>query len=49
MPDLFILRLEAIAVAARLRRVGDHAEADLVEQWANSRDLTEQAIETRLR
>jgi len=40
-PDTFALRLEAFAVAARLRRDGEHDIADLVECWAAIADISE--------
>ena len=41
-PDILALQLEALAVAARLRRHGDHDIADLIERWSDSADLIEQ-------
>lgn len=46
MPDVFALQLEALAIASRLRRFGEHDHADLVERWAHSADLVEQLTAT---
>ena len=42
--DIFLLQLEAFAIAARLRRHGEIDAADLVERWASSRELRDQLI-----
>ncbi|MEX1005782.1 MAG: hypothetical protein WD990_00675 [Acidimicrobiia bacterium] len=41
-PDTLTLRLEAVAIAARLRRHGEPDVADLVERWADGADLATQ-------
>lgn len=45
--DLLLLQLEALAVADRLRRDGEHADADRVEDWAHSQDLLHQLAQRR--
>jgi len=47
-PDTIPLRLEALAIASRLRRYGEHDIADLVERWAESADLGAPARVVRL-
>lgn len=42
--DVLLLQLEAVAIASRLRRVGECDHADLVEMWAHSQDLLDQLV-----
>jgi len=41
-PDAFLLQLEALAIAARLRRQGDIETAVMVERWADGPEFRDQ-------
>lgn len=45
--DILLLQFEVLAIAARLRRLGQPDTADLVESWASSSDFVSQIGSTK--